>query len=265
MQDLKPLTGAVNGRLWGARARDWGEIQEGQARPAYEAIIERTRVAKEVDYLDIGCGSGMAAQMAAARGARVSGIDAAEALLAIARERVPTGSFHLGDLEALPFKAGAFDVVTGFNSFQYAANPTVALVEARRVARPGGTVAMMTWGLPEGMEAAAMIAVLRPLLPPPPPGAPGPFALSDEDTLRRFAEGAGLTPTSVFDVPATMQYPDEATALRGFISAGVAVRAMEHSGEQAVTEAHAKALEAFRQADGSYRIRASYRCILATA
>ena len=265
MPELKPTTGALNGRLWGARARDWAEIQEGQARPAYEAILERTGVNKDVSYLDVGCGSGMAAQMAAARGARISGIDAAEGLLSIARERVPTGTFHLGDLEALPFEAGAFDVVTGFNSFQYAANPTVALVEARRVARPGGTVAIMTWGLPQGMEAAAMIGVLRTLLPPPPPGAPGPFALSEEDVLRRFAEGAGLKPTTVFDVDATMQYADEAAALRGFKSAGVAVRAMEHSGEQAVTEAHAKALEAFQQADGSYRIKASYRCLLATA
>jgi len=265
MPEKKPMTGTVNGRLWGARARDWAEIQEGIARPAYEAVIERAGVTSGVNYLDVGCGSGMAAQMAAARGARVSGIDAAEALLSIARERVPTGDFHLGDLEELPFTAGSFDVVTGFNSFQYAANPTVALSEARRVARPGGTVVIMTWGLPDGMEAAAMIAALRPVLPPPPPGAPGPFALSDEVTLRAFAEGAGLTPTSVFDVAATLQYSDEATALRGFNSAGIAVRAMEHSGEQAVTEAHAKALAAFRQADGSYRIGASYRCIMATA
>lgn len=265
MPEQKPMTGAVNGRLWGTRARDWADIQEQQARPAYEAVIERAGVTNDVDYLDVGCGSGLAAQLAAARGARVSGIDAAESLLDIARARVPAGNFFTADLEELPFEAGTFDVVTGFNSFQYAANPTTALTEARRVTRPGGVVAMMTWGVPDRMEAAAMIAVLRSVLPPPPPGAPGPFALSDEATLRAFAEGAGLTPISVFDVAAFMQYPDETTALRGFNSAGIAVRAMEHSGEQAVTEAHAKALAAFRQADGSYRIGASYRCLLATA
>jgi hypothetical protein len=60
-------------------------------------------------------------------------------------------------------------VVTGFNAFQYAGNPA----EARRLTRPGGTVAIMTWGNPDGMEAALLVAAIRPLMPPPPPGAPG--------------------------------------------------------------------------------------------
>lgn len=84
----RPQSSAVNGRLWGARARDWADIQEGMARPAYVAVLERTDVGPHTRYLDVGCGSGMAAQLAAARGARVSGIDAAEALLIIARSRV---------------------------------------------------------------------------------------------------------------------------------------------------------------------------------
>jgi hypothetical protein len=37
------------------------------------------------------------------------------------------------------------------------------------------------------MEAASLVAALRPLMLPPTPGAPGPFALSDESGLRRFA------------------------------------------------------------------------------
>ncbi len=76
------------------------------------------------DYLDVGCGSGLAAQIAARRGAEVSGIDAADALLEIARARTPKGTFERGDLESLPFADKTFDVVTGFNSFQYAGNPS---------------------------------------------------------------------------------------------------------------------------------------------
>ncbi len=124
-------------------------------------------------YLAVGCGAGMAAQIAAARGAQVSGLDAAEAPLEIARRRAPQGDFRQGDLEELPFDDDGFDVVTGFNAFQYAGNPTVALAEARRVTRPGGTVVIMTWGNPDGMEAALLVAAIRPLMPPPPPGAPG--------------------------------------------------------------------------------------------
>ena len=153
--------------------------------------------------------------------------------------------------------------MTGFNSFQYAANPIVALQEARRIARPAGRVVIMTWGVPEGMQAASLVAALKPLLPPPPPGAPGPFALSDADALRALAQGAGLEPLEVFDVPCEWSYPDLDTAQRGLASSGVAMRAVEHSSAQAVDAAHAAALAPFRQQDGSYRIGASFRWLLA--
>ena len=261
--ELKPQSSPVNGRLWGARARDWANIQEVTANSVYEAVLERTDVGPDTRFLDVGCGAGGAVRLAAARGAQVSGIDAADALLAIARERTPKGDFHSGDLEALPFDTAVFDVVTGFNSFQYAANPAIALSEARRVTRPEGVIVVMTWGVPDGMEAASLVAALRPLLPTPPPGAPGPFALSDETRLRAFAADAGLTPLEVFDVDSPFVYPDEATAVRGLNSSGVSTRAMDHSSEAAVSEAHRQALAPFRLADGSYRIHASFRCLLA--
>ncbi len=263
--ELKPQSSSVNGRLWGARARDWADIQEGQTRPVFEEALQRTGVGPGTRYLDVGCGAGVAAQLAAARGARVVGIDAAEAMIAIAQENTPGGEFHVGDLEALPFADASFDVVAGFNAFQYAANPVVALKEAGRVTKAGGWVVVTVWGPPEGVPAAAMVRALGPVLPAPPPGAPGPFALSDEATLRAFVTDAGLEPVEVFDVGCLWVYPDEATAIRAFNSAGVSTRAMEHSGEAAVTEANRRALAEFRQADGRYQIEASFRSLLARA
>ncbi len=264
MNDRKPGSSGEHGRLWSARARDWADFQEATVRPVFEAVLERTRVGPGTRYLDAGCGAGMAAEIAAARGAKVAGIDAAEAMLAIARSRVPAGDFRQGDLEDLPFGDESFDVVTGFNSLQYAGNPVAALREAGRVARRGGFVVIMAFGDPAGMEAAALLAVLRPLLPAPPPGAPGPFALSDETVLRRFATDAGLQPLDLFDVDSPWIYDDEAAALRGLTSTGNAVRAMEHVGEDAVIEPYAKAIAAFRQPDGSVRASAWFRCLLAS-
>lgn len=80
----------------------------------------------------------MAAALSATRGATVAGIDAAETMLDIARERTPTGDFRQGDLEALPFDDNTFDLVTGFNAFQFAGNPAQALQVAGRVTGPAG-------------------------------------------------------------------------------------------------------------------------------
>lgn len=260
----KPRTSSQNGRLWGARAQDWADIQESQFSSAYEAVFEACGMGVGTHYCDIGCGSGMAAQLASRRGAKVSGLDAAENLLRIAEARVPAGDFRLGDLEELPFSDGSFDLVTGFNSFQYAANPAAALAQARRIAKPAGRIVVMTWGAPQGMEAASLVAALKPLLPAPPPGAPGPFALSEEAALRDFAMSGGLEPISVAEVFCHWQYPNLETALRGLGSSGVAVRAAENSSQEAVNTAHEAALAAFRRDDGSYRIAASFLWMLAS-
>jgi hypothetical protein len=92
-------------------------------------------------------------------------------------------------------------------------------------------------------------------------GAPRSFALSDEAALRRFATEAGLTPVEIFDVDSPFVYPNDATAVRGLNSPGVAARAMENSSEHAMTQAHAKAIAPFRQPDDSYRIKATFRCL----
>ena len=263
--ERSPRTAEMNSRLWGARARDWADLQEGTCRPVYLAVLDRVGLSPGDFYLDVGCGAGMAAQIAAERGARVAGLDAAANLLAIARTRVPEGDFQVGEMESLPFPAATFDLVTGFNSFQYAGDPSAALAQAQRVAKPGASVVIMTWGKPEGMGAASLVMALKPLMPPPPPGAPGPFALSDESALRAFATGAGLDPVEVFDVDSPWQDPDRATALRAAKSAGVAVRAIENSSEDAVDAAFSQAIEPFRQTDGSYLIDATFRCLLTRA
>ena len=120
---------------------------------------------------------------------------------------------------------------------------------------------IVTWGKPEGMQYATFMSALRSLLPPPPSGTPGPFALSDEHALCEFAVKAGLAPTEVVDVDSPFHYNDLATALRGLTSSGNAIRTAELSSDDAVREAYTDALEQFRKSDGSYRIGASFRCL----
>lgn len=81
-------------------------------------------------------------------------------------------------------------------------------------------------------------------LPPngAPPGAPGPFALSNADTPRQFAQDGGLDTCDVIDVECPWLYPDIETALKGLSSSGVAAKAIMAVGQAAVDEAHAGAI-----------------------
>ena len=105
---------------------------------------------------------------------------------------------------------------------------------------------------------------MKPMLPPAPPGAPGPFVLPEETALRAFAIAGGLTPVTVFDVDSPWFYRDEAAALRGFGAAAVALLAKERVGEVAFNAAISAALAPFRLPDGRFRLGARVRCLVAT-
>jgi cyclopropane fatty-acyl-phospholipid synthase-like methyltransferase len=87
---MTPVAGSADrwGPLWGARPRAWAEGEEMQV-PTYEEAIGRIGVAPGQRVLDIGCGTGVFLRLVADRGAKPCGLDASEALLEIARERVP--------------------------------------------------------------------------------------------------------------------------------------------------------------------------------
>jgi SAM-dependent methyltransferase len=250
---------AIQGPLWSARADDWARIQEPLMKPAFDAGLDAVAITPDLRLLDVGCGSGLALRLAADRGASVTGLDASPGLLEHARRRVPGAPLVQGELEQLPFADGSFDVVTGFNSFQYAAQPAVALAEAARVLAPGGRVLYLNWAPPEQCEAAGYLAAIGALLPPAPPGAPGPFALSDHDAIVRVFEEAGLAVRSTGDVTVVWSYPDHATALAGLMAAGPIVHAIDHSGEEAVVDATGAFLEPFGTDDGGYRMTNVFR------
>src|SRR5947199_1253493 len=123
----------VQGPLWSRAAHDWAELQEPTALPLWEAMLDAAAVGPGTRVVDAGCGAGGASVLAAGRGAHVNGLDAAEALLAIARARVPDGDFRLGDVEALPYADGMFDAVIAADVLPYVADPLAALRELRGV------------------------------------------------------------------------------------------------------------------------------------
>ena len=61
-------TAAMEGPLWGARARDWVELQEPSWRPVYASVLDAIRVREGHEVLDVGCGSGGALRLVRERG-----------------------------------------------------------------------------------------------------------------------------------------------------------------------------------------------------
>ena len=164
------------------------------SRRSLNRFCTRPQLAQALQSWTSGAGRGSSAKWQRNSAREFSGLDAAEPLLAIARERVAQGDFRAGEIEELPYSSQTFDVVAGFNSFQFAASPVNALREAGRVSRTGTPVVIAVFGKREDTEAAAYFAALGSLLPPPPPGAPGPFALSIDGALEALVTQAGMTP-----------------------------------------------------------------------
>jgi SAM-dependent methyltransferase len=145
-------------------------------KAAARRTVDLARVAPGDRVLDIACGTGNAALMAAARDAMVVGVDFEPALLAIARQRAIELDVGVqwveGDAEALPAGDGAFDAVVSVFGIMYAADQARAAAELARVCAPGARVVLANW-TPDGFTSA-LGAALAPFLPPPVPGPSAP-------------------------------------------------------------------------------------------
>jgi SAM-dependent methyltransferase len=168
-------------------------------------------------------------------------------------------------MTALPWPDQTFDLLTGFNSFQYAHEFVKALSEARRVANAGAHVVIALWGKDEDCEATAILRAVCPLLPSPPPGAPGPLALGEDGVLERLTAEAGLAPGAGVAVDCPWIFPDLETALRANLTAGPMIRVINHAVEDAVRASLSGALKPVRLADGSYRVENKVRYMITTA
>ena len=263
MSTTTPTSAEHNGHAWGLRARDWSET-ESQMRPSYELAIKRAGLRAGQTVLDAGCGSGAFLRAAADHGTVVSGIDASEALLAIARERVPDADLSLGDLQRLPYADDSFDAVTGFCSFFFADDMVEALREAGRVAKPGAPIVIQVWGQPERFDLGLMKAVLARFRPPPPADRLDPSTLWKPGVLEDLAVRAGLIPDAAFDDRFAYEYADEESMSRAMLSAG-GFGAIVGDRQDEARAAVLEALAVCRTPACGYRIENDWHFLIARA
>jgi SAM-dependent methyltransferase len=151
-------------------------------------FLDRLRVDPGTSLLDVACGSGQLALIAARKGAKVSGVDIATNAILAARDRAASEGldvrFDEGDAEALPYEAASFDVVASLFGAMFAPRPQLVATEFLRVCRPGGRIAMGNW-TPEGFIGQMFKTFARFIAPP---GMPSPVLWGDESTVKERLE-----------------------------------------------------------------------------
>lgn len=256
-------TKTIQGKLWSAAPQYWARHFEPWFLPMYREALKQLDLTDEQLLLDAGCGSGLFSSMAIETGAQVIGVDAAPGLLEIARQRNPQNNFLEEDLEALPFADNSFHALTAFNSLQYAGSFENALAEAKRVLRPGGRLLMGIWDKPEMSDATEVLKAIGTLLPPPPPGTPGPFALSEDGRIEASCEKTGLKVVRKTKVACPFLYASLGDGVKSFMGTGPAAAAVNNSDPQTVEAVIAKALRAFRITEDLHFLQNQFLVFLA--
>jgi SAM-dependent methyltransferase len=215
---------------WGRRAVEFATLAEPSNCREYVHVHERLDIGTGDFVLDVACGSGLAIELATARGGRCGGIDASERLAAVARDRTPAADIRVGDMGALPWADETFDVVTSFRGI-WGTTPR-AVDEAWRVLVPGGRIALTCWGNVGKSPGAWMFA---------------PFRWATEVKVEHQAEMVSLGFPGVgeafladrafdvderFEVPFFFEYADPEMYARAMAASGPGYEAIQTIGEE---------------------------------
>jgi SAM-dependent methyltransferase len=209
---------------------------------AWEAVAGAAGIGAGTSLLDLGCGDGAFCAFAARRGAMVHGLDVEPDAIAEALEAVPGADLRLGMMESLPWADASFDVVTAFNALQYALDVEMALVEASRVARPDGRIAICKWGPPAENEFFAFLISI---------GAGGVRGgpLPVTDPVEAAIGATRLEVITSGNVAASIEMADDAALEASLARAGIVTDPIAAPAPTSAGEAAAR----YRQSDGTYR------------
>jgi SAM-dependent methyltransferase len=179
----------------------------------HRVVVDAAGPAEGKRWLDVACGTGDLAQVAAAEGADVTGIDFAAPLIETAKRLAAEHGldidYSVGDAENLEgVEDGSFDVVSSTFGVMFAPDHEAAAGELARVTRPGGRLGLATW-VPDG-GIGSMFRVMSQFQPPPPEGAGAPLDWGRPEHVRELLGDAFDLQieerVSLFEMPSAEEY-----------------------------------------------------------
>jgi SAM-dependent methyltransferase len=255
---------------------DWDaghyEHVAAQLLPAARLVVERAAPTPGERVVDLGCGTGNVALLAAGRGARVIGVDPAPRLLDVARERAAAeglaATFVHGEAAGLPLDSASADLVLSVFAVIFAPDAVAAAAEMARVTAPGGRVVLTAW-IPEGAIAeagrVAFQAIANALGGPP---GPPPFPWHDPDAVAGLLGPHGFAVAVdeeriAFTARSAREYLDAEYANHPMIVSGRAI--LEPRGEaQAVADRSLAIFEAANEDPQAFRLTSRYLVVTAS-
>src|SRR3954468_11745360 len=173
---------------------DWGEGHyehvAPQLIPAAERVVERLAPQPGEHVVDVGCGTGNAALVAARRGARVTGVDPAARLLELAQAAARAEGLDAevlqGEAASLPVRDGAADAVLSVFGVIFAPDAERAAAELARATAPDGRIVLAAWLPDEGIGTGPRRRTRRAASPQPRPGARSREPRAPRAARRRF-------------------------------------------------------------------------------
>lgn len=180
-------------------------------RPWAETVLKRDPPAAAARVVDVACGTGIAARLAAGfvgPAGAVVGLDMDDGMLSVARAAGEASIAWLqGNAMAIPFGSEAFDYVVCLEGIQFFPDRAAGLREMRRILRPGGRLVASIWGpLAANPGYAALADGLRTFVSEDAARLP-PFALTDADEIRRLVASAGFTHARVSTAELALTVP----------------------------------------------------------
>jgi len=237
--------------------------------PVSEALVAAVNPHAGARVLDVACGSGNTALVAARRFCDVTGIDYVPALVERARLRATadgvTVDFREGDAQALAFSNSTFDAVLSTFGVMFAPNQELAAHELLRVCKPGGRIGLANWMPTEyGGDFFRTIAKYAPA----PTGLKPALRWGTEDGLRELI-GAGTSAIRAERRVVTTYYRSIDHAIETFRTCfGPMVRAfqaIDAAGQDALRSDVATLFDRYNRAtDGTLAMECAYLQVVAT-